>query len=154
MEMTHFMSLMADNQPWNLIIFMAIPMIMIETIAITELYVISNRKTEGIVRSMNKIFSIVFGLYFTGIFIYLFINVVIPLTQTGGWLSWIDVAAVAINLSGVVFVLPLALMELGLILKKKTAEEKLKTHLILVSGFLVVGHTAMIFGMVDLSILG
>ena len=27
MNMTHYMSLLSDNQPWNLIIFMAIPVI-------------------------------------------------------------------------------------------------------------------------------
>ncbi|MGG3987008.1 DUF6803 family protein [Bacillus smithii] len=153
MQMTHFMSLLAKNQPWNLIIFMAIPMIMIETIAITEFSIIFNQQTSGTLRLVNKIASIFIGFYFTGISIYLFKNVVIPLTQTGGWLTWVDVAAVVINLSGVFFLIPLALMELGLIFKKKTEEEKIKIHFMLVSGFLVVGHIAMIFAMVDPSII-
>ncbi|KAB7664164.1 DUF6803 family protein [Bacillus sp. B1-b2] len=154
MQMTHFMSLLSDNQPWNLIIFMAIPMVMIETIAITELYILSKReKANPTVKLINKFGSIFFGLYFTGVFIYLLNTVVIPLTQTGGWLSWIDVAAVGINLSGVLFLLPLALLELGLIQKNKSKERKLKMHFMLVSGFLIVGHAAMILGMVDLSIM-
>ena len=37
MNMTHYMALLADNQPWNLILFMAIPVILAETVAITEL---------------------------------------------------------------------------------------------------------------------
>jgi hypothetical protein len=35
--MTHYMELLAVNQPWNLILFMAIPVTLAETIAITEL---------------------------------------------------------------------------------------------------------------------
>jgi starvation-inducible DNA-binding protein len=35
--------LLADNQPWNLILFMAIPVILAETIAVSELYVLFTR---------------------------------------------------------------------------------------------------------------
>ena len=28
MNMTHYMQLLADNQPWNLMIFMAIPIVL------------------------------------------------------------------------------------------------------------------------------
>jgi hypothetical protein len=38
--MTHFMELLANNQPWNLIIFMAVPIVLAETIAVTELYIL------------------------------------------------------------------------------------------------------------------
>lgn len=149
MQMSHFMQLLGANHPWNLIIFMAIPMLMIETIAITEFYLIFNRKISGLVKLINKFCSIFFGFYFTGISIYLFINAVIPLTLSGGWLGWVDVAAVVINVTGMLFMLPLALLELGLVFKKKPEEQKLKVHFILVSGFLIVGHLAMILGMVD-----
>jgi hypothetical protein len=143
------MSLLADNQPWNLIIFMAIPVICAETLTITEFFIIFNRITTGGIRTLNKVVGIFDGIYFTGIFIYLFINAVIPLTTTGGWHTWVDVVAVGFYLSGVIFLLPLALMELGLIFKNKTDEEKMKLHFILVGGFLVVAHIAMIFGMVN-----
>ena len=35
MNMTHYMALLADNQPWNLLFFMAVPVILAETVAIT-----------------------------------------------------------------------------------------------------------------------
>ena len=44
MNMTHYMELLAVNQPWNLIIFMAIPVVLAETLAITELYLLFTRK--------------------------------------------------------------------------------------------------------------
>jgi len=40
MFMTHYMELLAQNQPWNLILFMAIPVVLAETVAITELFIL------------------------------------------------------------------------------------------------------------------
>lgn len=36
MQMTHYMELLATNQPWNLIFFMAIPVILAEALTVTE----------------------------------------------------------------------------------------------------------------------
>lgn len=154
MSMTHYMSLLADNQPWNLIIFMAIPVICAETLTITEFFIIFNKVQSGGLRTLNKLVGIFDGFYFTGIFIYLLINAVIPLTTSGGWHTWVDVLAVGFYLSGVIFLLPIALMELGLIFRNKTSNEKTKIHFILIGGFLVVAHIAMIFGMVNPEIVG
>lgn len=154
MAMTHYMSLLAENQPWNLIIFMAIPVILAETITISEFFIIFKRLQYGTLRTLNKWASIVLGFYFLGIFLYLMVNAVIPLTATGGWLTWIDVVAVGFYLAGVLFLFPLALLDLGVIAKHKSDDERMKIHFILIGGFLVVAHVAMIFGMVDPSIIG
>lgn len=154
MNMTHYMSLLADNQPWNLIIFMAIPVICAEALTISEFFIIFNRLKTGKLRTFNKIVGIFDGFYFTGIFIYLFITAFIPLTTSGGWHTAIDVLAVSAYLSGVIFLLPIALMELGFIFKNKTEDEKAKIHFILIGGFLIVAHVAMILGMVNPEIIG
>lgn len=153
MNMTHYMSLLAANQPWNLLIFMAVPVICAETLTITEFLILFNRIKQGGIRTLNKLVGIFDGIYFTGIFIYLLSNAVIPLTMSGGWHTWVDVVAVGFYLSGVVFLLPIALMELGIIFSYKTYEERMKIHFILVGGFLVVAHIAMIFGMVNPEII-
>lgn len=153
MNMTHYMSLLSNNQPWNLIIFMAIPVIAAETLTITEFFIIFNNIQRGWIRTLNKIVGIIDGFYFTVIFIYLFINVIIPLTANSGWHTWVDVVAVGFYLSGVVFLLPIALMELNIIFKNKSIKEKMKLHFILIGGFLVVAHVAMIFGMVNPEII-
>lgn len=151
--MTHYMALLTNNQPWNLIIFMALPVIMAEALTISEFFIIFNKIKQGGIRTFNKVVGIFDGFYFTGIFIYLFITAVIPLSTSGGWHTWVDVVAVGFYLSGVIFLLPIALMELGIIFKKKTLDEKMKIHFILISGFLVVAHIAMIFGMVNPEII-
>lgn len=153
MNMTHYMSLLADNQPWNLIIFMAIPVICAEALTISEFFIIFNKSKNGGLRNFNKVIGIFDGLYFTGIFIYLFSTAVIPLTQSGGWHGIIDILAVGFYLSGFIFLLPIALMELGIIFRNKTFDEKMKIHFLLLGGFLVVAHIAMIFGMVNPSLV-
>ncbi|MBC8081547.1 MAG: permease [Gorillibacterium sp.] len=154
MNMTHYMGLLADNQPWNLILFMAIPVIFAEAITISEFFILFTKNFKGSLRAFNRTCSILAGLYFTGIFLYLFTTAFIPLTVNGEWHTWVDVVAVGFYLSGVLFLLPLALLDLGIIGRKRTEEGKQKLHFILVSGFLVVAHIAMIFGMVNPEIIG
>ena len=153
MSMTHYMALLADNQPWNLILFMAIPVILAETVAITELFILFSRQYQGAVRNLNRVASILGGFYFSGVFVYLTINAVIPLTTQGGWRGPADVIAVLAYLSGVVPLLGLALLDLNIIGKGLDNEGKLKRHAIFVAIFLVVAHVAMIFGMLDPQIM-
>jgi hypothetical protein len=151
--MTHYMGLLADNQPWNLIMFMAIPVILAETVAITELYLLFTRKFIGTWRTINTTASILGGIYFLGVFVYLMINAVVPITTGGEWRGIADILAVGFYLSGVIPLGGLALLDMGFIQKEKSDEEKLKIHAILVGVFLVVAHVAMIFGMLDPHIL-
>ena len=153
MSMTHYMELLASNQPWNLILFMAIPVILAETVAITELFILFSRQYQGPVRNINRIASILGGFYFAGVFVYLTITAAIPLTTQGGWRGPADVIAVLAYLSGVVPLLGLALLDLGIIGRKRDDEGKLKQHAIFVAIFLVVAHIAMIFGMLDPAIM-
>lgn len=152
--MTHYMELLASNQPWNLIIFMAIPVILAETVAVSELYLLFTRNYNGIMARINKLASIVVGIYFTGIFFYLMKTAFIPLTVNGLWRGPADVIAVSFYLLGVIPLLGMALLELGLIYNKKDQGEKAKIHAMFVGLFLIVAHIAMIFGMLNPEILG
>lgn len=150
--MTHYMELLASNQPWNLIIFMAIPVIFAEFIAITELYILFTKNYTGSARKWNKIAGIIVGFYFLGIFAYLFTTAWIPLTVGGGWRGFADLIAVSFYLLGVVPLLGMALLEVGLIARGKADQQKHRLHATFVAIFLVVAHVAMIFGMVNPSI--
>jgi hypothetical protein len=151
--MTHYMELLATNQPWNLIIFMAIPVIFAEFIAVTELFILLGRGENQKIRQWNKIAGIIIGVYFTGIFFYLLFNAVIPLTTGGGWRGIADVIAVSFYLLGIVPLGGLALMGLGVIGKNGNEQASLKLHATFVAIFLVVAHVAMIFGMLNPSLL-
>jgi hypothetical protein len=151
--MTHYMELLASNQPWNLIIFMAIPVIFAEFIAVTELFILLGRGENQKLRQWNKIAGILIGIYFTGVFLYLLFNAVIPLTAGGGWRGIADVIAVGFYLLGIVPLGGLALMGLGIIGKNNSDQASLKLHATFVAIFLVVAHVAMIFGMLNPSLL-
>lgn len=152
--MTHYMELLTTSQPWQLLIFMAIPVICAETLAITEFIVLYTRNMTGKAKLVSKMTGIFAGIYFTGIFIYLFVNAVIPLTAGGGWRGPFDVLAVGFYLSGIIPFLGLLLLEIGVIGRKKDDDGKQKIHAVFVSIFLVVAHVAMIIGMLNPSLLG
>jgi hypothetical protein len=148
------MELLATNQPWNLIMFMAIPVILAETVAITELYILFKRTSAKVwVKTVSRYAGILGGLYFTAIFLYLVKNAFIPLTVNGGWRGIGDFLAVSFYLLGVIPLGGIALLEMGLIGKNKSNEEILKIHAIFVGVFLLVAHIAMIFGMLDPMVL-
>ncbi len=154
MNMTHYMQLLADNQPWNLMLFMAIPIVLAETLAITELYILFTRKFDGLVWRINRFAGTTVGIYFIGIIVYLMTTAVIPITKAGEWRTVIDVIAVGTYLIGGLPLIWIALQEFGLVNKGMNREAKLKIHAICVALFLVFGHIAMISGMLDPGLLG
>lgn len=149
MQMTHYMELLATNQPWNLLLFMAVPVILAETIAITELYILYTKDFGSIAKKISKAAGIFVGIYFVGVFIYLFKNAVIPITAAGEWRTFIDVIAVGSYLLGVVPLFGMTLIELNIIGKRWNDMDRLKLHAFFVAVFLVVAHIAMIFGMLS-----
>ena len=54
MSMTHYMGLLAVQQPWNLLLFMAIPVILAETLAITELVILFARPAPSWVHGLSR----------------------------------------------------------------------------------------------------
>lgn len=154
MNMTHYMQLLAERQPWNLLIFMAVPVVLAETVAITELFLLLRRATRGPLVALNRAASVAGGFYFSGIFVYLMATAVLPLTRDGGWRGPADVIAVGAYLAGVVPLLGMALIDLRWWGRGWTDERRLAVHAGCVAVFLVVAHVAMIFGMLDPTLLG
>ncbi len=152
--MTHYMQLLADNQPWNLLIFMAIPIVLAETLAITELYILYTRKFSGFVYHLNRFAGTSVGLYFIGIIAYLMIVVVVPVSKAGEWRTAIDLVAVSTYLLGGLPLIWIALQEFGFVNQRLHQMAKLKIHAICVALFLIFGHIAMISGMLDPALLG
>lgn len=154
MGSTHYMELLAANQPWNLLLFMAVPVILAETVAITELVILFSSRASSTVRHLNRYAGIVGGFYFVGVFFYLLRQAVIPLTVDGLWRGPADVIAVGFYLSGIVPLLGLALLETRAVGAAWDERKRLRVHATLVGVFLVVAHVAMIAGMLDPQVLG
>lgn len=153
MPVTHYMQLLATNQPWNLILFMAVPVILAETIAIAELYLLYTRHLDGAVRKVSRIAGSIAGIYFLGVFLYLSFTAVVPLTISGAWRGPADVIAVGFYLAGVIPLSGIALIDLGFLWRGHTPEARLGLHAGFVALFLIVAHVAMIFGMLDPTLL-
>jgi hypothetical protein len=133
---------------------MAIPVVLAETVAITELYILFSRQFNGWVRNLNRAAGIIVGLYFIGIIVYLLMNAVVPITRAGEWRTIIDVIAVATYLIGGIPMVLIALQDLRVIHRNFSEEKKLGYHAIYVAVFLVFAHIAMIAGMADPALLG
>jgi len=154
MNMTHYMQLLAENQPWNLLIFMAVPIVLAETLAITELYILFTRRFDGFVYRLNRFAGTTVGLYFIGVIVYLIETAVLPITRAGEWRTVIDVVAVSTYLIGGLPLIWIALQNFGFVNKTLDQLGKQKIHSICVALFLVFGHIAMISGMLDPALLG
>lgn len=146
MSMTNYMELLMTNQPQNLILFMVIPVGLAEFLVATEFYTLYLKdQKNNLWKKLNKFLGIAAGIYFTIIFIYLLLNVV-PNIE---WRGAVDIIAVTSYLLGVVPLLGITLLEFGIIGKNFNSSKKIQAHFLLLIGFLIVSHIAMIFGMVD-----
>lgn len=149
--MTNYMELLMTNQPWNLILFMVIPVGLAELLVATEFYTLYLKDTvNSSWQSVNAFIGKITGIYFSGVFLYL-ITHVLPHIE---WRGWVDVVAVGAYLCGVIPLLSITLLEFGILKKDAAPRERTHTHFLLLIGFLVVSHVAMIFGMVDPAIIG
>ena len=90
------------------------------------------------------------GIYFLGVFLQLSFGVV-PNIQ---WRGPADYIAVFSYLAGVIPLFSISLLEMGVIAKGRPDEERMKLHFILLTVFLVVAHVAMVFGMLDPTVMG
>ena len=146
MSMTNYMELLMTNQPWNLIMFMVIPVGLAECLVATEFYTLYLRdKGNTFWKTINKSLGIVAGIYFAFVVIFI-ITHILPQIE---WRGAVDVIAVISYLCGVVPLLSITLLEFGIIGKNLNENEKIRLHFLLLIGFLIVSHVAMVFGMVD-----
>lgn len=152
MSMTHYMGLLAVNQPWNLILFMAIPVILAETLAITELVLLFRSDPPTWVRSLSRWAGLIAGPVMVLVLVHLLKNAVVPLTSGGGWRGAADVIAVLTYLLAGLPLIGITLVEVGAI--GTDARDARKWHAVFVGVFLVLAHVAMIFGMLDPAVLG
>ncbi|MBP5248163.1 MAG: hypothetical protein J6Z31_09965 [Fibrobacter sp.] len=153
MYSTHYMDLLMQNSPWNLIFFMAIPVILAETVAITELVLTVAKSQNNWIRYLNRCSSILGGVAFVVIIAYLIPTVVIPLAQAGEFRTWVDATAIFSYLAAGIPMILLACYNIKHLIAK-FGEGRNSIRILLLAAFLVLSHIAMIFGMVDPGIAG
>lgn len=149
MLMTQYMSLLMANSPYNLIFFMVVPMVIAETIAITEIVLLFSSKPLLKVHSLNSICTFISGIVML-VLVFLFIKeLVLPANEQNLWKGWIDYASALLFMVAVVPLVLMSLLQVNLIFRKANNRTKMAVKIVLLSIYLVTSHAAMVFGMLD-----
>ena len=96
MVMTNYMDLLAANQPWNLILFMVIPVVLAESLVATEFYTTYYGGRAAGWKAWNHRLGIAAGAYFALAVLYLLVNEIPGIH----WKGWADQLAIAAYLLG------------------------------------------------------
>ena len=149
MLMTQYMSLLMANSPYNLILFMVVPMVIAETIAITEIVLLFSSKPLLKVHSLNSICTFISGIVML-VLGFLFIKeLVLPANEQNLWKGWIDYASALLFMVAVIPLVLMSLLQVNLIFRKANKRAKMAVKIVLLSIYLVTSHAAMVFGMLD-----
>ncbi|WP_296902695.1 DUF6803 family protein [uncultured Megasphaera sp.] len=151
MVMTHYMELLSLHEPWFLILFMLVPMVLAETIlasgAFSLLY--KDKRSEKW-DSLSHVCGLILGVFFIIAAVY----IVACYVPTIDWRGPIDYISVWAYVLGVIPAILILLQELGVIYKGLDATAKIKKHICLMILFVLFTHLAMVFGMADPQLAG
>jgi hypothetical protein len=136
---THYMGLLMANQPWNLLIFMVVPFVLIYGGLVPP-------KLGLVPSSVERLVTAVLAAYYTAAAVYLIRYAAWPLTTGDGWRGPADWIAV---LGYIATAVPI----LGLTIATFTSASARARNWWLYS-VLVLAHVAMSFGMLAPSVLG
>lgn len=145
------MELLSLHEPWFLILFMLVPMVLAETIlasgAFSLLYKDSRSEKWD---SLSHVCGLILGVFFIVATVYI-VTSYVPTIQWRGPIDYISIWAYVL---GVIPAALILLQELGLIFKGLDATAKIKKHIILMILFVLFTHLAMVFGMADPQLAG
>lgn len=151
MVMTHYMELLSLHEPWFLILFMLVPMVLAETIlasgAFSLLYKDSRSEKWG---SLSHVCGLILGVFFIVATVYI-VTSYVPTIQWRGPIDYISIWAYVLGVIPAVLIL---LQELGIIFKGLDTTAKIKKHIVLMILFVLFTHLAMVFGMADPQLAG
>ena len=151
MGMTHYMELLSLHEPWFLILFMLVPMVLAETIlaagAFSLLYKDSRSEKWD---SLSHVCGLILGVFFIVATVYI-VTSYVPTIQWRGPIDYISIWAYVLGVIPAVLIL---LQELGIIFKGLDTTAKIKKHIVLMILFVLFTHLAMVFGMADPQLAG
>ena len=151
MVMTHYMELLSLHEPWFLILFMLVPMVLAETIlasgAFSLLYKDSRSEKWD---SLSHVCGLILGVFFIVATVYI-VTSYVPTIQWRGPIDYISIWAYVLGVIPAVLIL---LQELGIIFKSSDSTAEIKKHIVLMILFVLFTHLAMVFGMADPQLAG
>ena len=151
MVMTHYMELLSLHEPWFLILFMLVPMVLAETIlaagAFSLLYKDSRSEKWD---SLSHVCGLILGVFFIVATVYI-VTSYVPTIQWRGPIDYISIWAYVLGVIPAVLIL---LQELGILFKGLDATAKIKKPIVLLILFVFFTPLAMVFGMADPQLAG
>ena len=145
MVMTHYMDLMMAH--WSLLVlFMAIPMFLAESYVVSELLLLlKGKNASSSLKQFNKWSIYIAAIVITALCIY----AGAVFAKVDEWRTWIDVVASVSYVACFIPIVYVALVEAGILLKKKAVLTKGIAIVTAVVSYLILAHMAMVFGMFD-----
>lgn len=151
MVMTHYMELLSMHEPWFLLLFMLVPMVLAESIlaagAFSLLYHDARSKMWD---EISHAAGLILGVFFFFAAAYIILSYMPAIT----WRGPIDFISLWFYVLGVIPSTLLFLQEIGVIFNRCDETQKIKNHLILMILFVLFTHLAMVFGMADPRLAG
>lgn len=147
--MTQYMHLLMGNAPYNLIYYMVIPMVIAETIAITEILKFYKEKDSRVVNSLNKLSSVLGGFAMLVLGTLYAVHVLTPAIKQHSFLGWVDSVSSYLFVASALPLILITLLELGRICRKSSEHKKHGVKIVFLSLYLVLSHGAMALGMLD-----
>lgn len=144
MVMTHYMELLSLHEPWFLILFMLVPMVLAETILASGAFSLLYKD------SLSHVCGLILGVFFIVATVYI-VTSYVPTIQWRGPIDYISIWAYVLGVIPAVLIL---LQELGIIFKSSDSTAKIKKHIVLMILFVLFTHLAMVFGMADPQLAG
>jgi hypothetical protein len=136
---THYMGLLMANQPWNLLIFMVVPFVLIYGGLVPP-------KLGLVPPSVERLVTPVLAVYYSATAVYLIRYAAWPLTIGAGWRGPADWIAVLGYIATAVPILGLTIATFA------SASDRARNWWLY--SVLVLAHVAMSFGMLAPSVLG
>ena len=151
MVMTHYMELLSLHQPWFLILFMLVPMVLAETILASGAFSLLYKDGRSAKwDSLSHVCGLVLGIFFICASVYI-VACYVPTIEWRGPIDYISIWSYVLAIIPAVLIL---LQELGIIYKKLDNTMKIKRHIVLMILFVLFTHLAMVFGMADPQLAG
>ena len=149
--MTHYMELLSLHEPWFLILFILVPMVLAETILASGAFSLLYKDSRS--EKWDSL-SHVCGLILVVFFIVATVYIVTSYVPTIQWRGPIDYISIWAYVLGVIPAVLILLQELGIIFKSSDSTAKIKKHIVLMILFVLFTHLAMVFGMADPQLAG
>ncbi|MBQ9239748.1 MAG: hypothetical protein IJ164_00260 [Duodenibacillus sp.] len=141
MRMTIYMAILAEHQPWNLLAFMVLPMLLAEAVVAGELFLLAADR-EKTARSL-KAFVAMSGIALFLVCVTLVILGCVMYAGRFDFQSAIDAFAI------VAYVLAVIPAGMTAYFGMKLDRTHVRPHIISLIVYLALAHLAMVFGMLD-----